>query len=193
MHHSHAEKTDINHHETTTCRKKNKLLLLTLRELGEFVYRPNLGNLGDQVIAHATREYFRRHALPYRERAGQASSFSFVYGGGGAFVPYYDMLPSLAALLRHPCFSRVVILPSSFHRCDALIDLFDERFTVFCREEQSYRYLTGRNKKAHILMADDMAFTLDARHTVSAIPQTTLADATFQEHMRQLKIGRAHV
>lgn len=187
MNASHTQTPVSNHHELTTASTENKLLLHTLRELGEFVYRPNLGNLGDQVIAYATREYFRRHALPYRERAGQAASFPFVYGGGGAFVPYYDMLPHLAALFRLPCFRRIVILPSSFHRCDALIDLFDERFTVFCREEQSYRYLTGRNKKARILLADDMAFTLDARQAVSAIPQATLADATFQEHIRQLK------
>ena len=42
---------------------------------------------------------------------------------------------------------KIIILPSSFYECQELIDCLDERFVIFCREKQSYRYM---KRKAYI-------------------------------------------
>ena len=169
----------------------DQLLLQTLRDLGPFYYQPNPGNLGDQVITQATREWFTRHTLPCQPfdtgLLDRGTPFTLVYGGGGPFVPYYGMVPEIMRLLGHPLVRRAVILPSSFHQCAEVAQTFDKRFTVFCREESSYLYLTGLGTPARLLLADDMAFTLDARALLERAPDTITADPAFRDTLHRLR------
>lgn len=179
----------------------NDHVLQELRKLGPFYYQANPGNLGDQVITQATREFFRRHGLPFQPFCEKAlrtgKPFALVYGGGGPFVPYYGMVPGIMRLLGHPLIRQAVILPSSFYQCDEVAGLFDERFTVFCREERSFRYLSGLTRQARVLLADDMAFTLDVRHFMENLPEEILSSQEFREqtalagkNLHPLKDGR---
>ena len=62
-----------------------------------------------------------------------------------------------------PLFARaakIIILPSSFYQCGKLLEVLDERFVVFCREEQSYNYLVSARTKAKIILDHDMALRL---------------------------------
>lgn len=171
-----------------------------LKELGTFYYLPNAGNLGDQVIAYATREFFRKNGLnflPYSEKSEKEEPDCLVYGGGGAFVPYHGMIPALMKFLSHSCWKRIVILPSSFYGCDEFVDFLDERFTVFCREEQSLRYLTARNTRARVMMGDDMVFSLRVNSVLDNMPgQVTTHDffrkkiQEVREHLHVLEDGR---
>ena len=38
------------------------------------------------------------------------------------------------------------------------LKIADERFIIYCREEQSYNYCIKNNKKAKFYLCDDMAF-----------------------------------
>lgn len=132
-----------------------------LRELGPFHYMMNQGNVGDALIASSTVALFEREGLDFHsygpELPAGTEEITLVYGGGGSFVPYYGMLPHYVRLFSDPRLRRCVILPQSFRDCDELVDVLDERFTVFCRERTSYDYCLSRNGRARFLPADDMA------------------------------------
>lgn len=136
-----------------------------LRELGPFHYMMNQGNVGDALIAASTVALFEREGLEFyscsQELPAGMEGITLVYGGGGGFVPYFGMLPHYIHLFSDPHLRRCVILPQSFRDCNELIDVLDERFTVFCRERTSYDYCLSRNGKARFLMADDMALAAD--------------------------------
>ena len=109
-----------------------------LRELGPFHYMMNQGNVGDALIAASTVALFEREELNFSscgpELPAGKEEITLVYGGGGGFVPYFGMLPHYVRLFSDPRLRKCVILPQSFRDCDELVDVLDERFTVFCRE-----------------------------------------------------------
>ena len=112
-----------------------------LRELGPFHYMMNQGNVGDALIAASTVALFEREELNFSscgpELPAGKEEITLVYGGGGGFVPYFGMLPHYVRLFSDPRLRKCVILPQSFRDCDELVDVLDERFTVFCRERAS--------------------------------------------------------
>lgn len=131
-------------------------LVNTLKQLGRFTYIPNAGNMGDVLIAAATLGFFEQYGIQYTAFDGTQAD-TIVYGGGGIWVPEYRrdwsrFLPVFAAA------KRVVILPSTFRDCPELIDVMDQRFVVFCREQRSYDYIKSQNTGATVLMEHDMAF-----------------------------------
>lgn len=137
-----------------------------LRGLGPFHYIPNQGNVGDGLIAASTVDLFEREGLQFYS-CGQSipgdGEVALVYGGGGGFVPYFGMIPHYIRLFSDPRIRKCVILPQSFRECNELVDVFDERFIVFCRERVSYDYCVSRNGRAQFLLADDMALAADAQ------------------------------
>lgn len=141
----------------------NTALLNELKKAGRFTYIPNPGNLGDMLIGAATLQFFAQNNLPctlYGENGcSVAAGDTVVYGGGGAWIPdyeksYVNMLPLFARA------AKIIILPGSFYQCGKLLEVLDERFVVFCREEQSYNYLVSARTKAKIILDHDMALRL---------------------------------
>lgn len=135
-----------------------KQVLDVLKSLNVFTYIPNSGNMGDMLIAYATIHFMKKKHLNYvMYRDGLTNTV--VYGGGGQWVDLYreHWLKWLDVFKKS---KRIVILPSSFHNCPELIEILDERFTVFCREKQSYDYLMSAGTKATILLAHDMSLSL---------------------------------
>lgn len=138
-------------------------IALELKKLGHFCYFPNQGNLGDQLLATATRQFFNRHHLSFHTftKDNLQNPCTLVYGGGGAFVPFWNATEYYQEMLTHPNIVRCIILPHSLYRADALVTAFDERHIIYCREKQSYDYCRSLNKKAIFRLGDDMAFALD--------------------------------
>ena len=148
----------------------NKNILKHLRNIGKFVYIPNSGNLGDMIIAQSTIGFFNDNNLSYEMfKFDMKQPETIVYGGGGPWIKEYEK--SWKKWL--PIFKRakrVIILPSSFDNCENLIKTLDERFTVFCREEKSFKYLKEKNTKAEIILDHDMAFRLKNKHINGKFP-----------------------
>ncbi len=137
-----------------------------LTGLGHFVYYPNPGNLGDELIAVATVQVFEKLGLSfeiYKEGYNYPHGYTLVYGGGGIMMPEWGYIPTLLELFSDPGIARCVILPHSMHDCPELLELMDERFTVFLREQRSLEYAGNLNRRATFLPADDMVFYLDPR------------------------------
>src|SRR4051812_661274 len=68
-------------------------LIQTYGSDARFVYMPNVGNLGDDLIAAATIQQFDRHGLNWTLMVGGKENLRpgdvLVYGGGGSLVGLY--------------------------------------------------------------------------------------------------------
>lgn len=166
-----------------------------LKGLGHFSFCPNTGNLGDFLIAQGEYKLFEKQHYDYeiynRTRIGDPDQpENFVYGGGGVFVSYWNYKPFLN-VFKNKQVKKIVILPASFHECDDLVACLDERFTIFCREQNSYHYLKSAKTRATIYLADDMALGLTdqtLKQNLTAIgsesAQAFLADNDFKRKMK---------
>lgn len=154
---------------------ENQELVSLLQSLSPFYYWPNNGNLGDLLIAEATRQFFRRHGLEYREYDSEnppkEKSYNLIYGGGGRFTPHWGGLERFTELLTAPAVQKCVILPHSISGVDAFVRAFDARHTIIARTKEAERYCQERNPEAHIELADDMALQMD----LSLLPSSETA------------------
>lgn len=152
-------------------------MLTHLRDLGEFYYWPNDGNLGDLLIAEATRQYFRRNKLSWKEfdplNLPEEQSYNLVYGGGGRFTSHYNNLEFHLERFTDSRVNKGVVLPHSFYQVDDFITkAFNENWVLYCREQQSYDYCRSLAGKAEVLNESDMglALRLDELGDVHDIP-----------------------
>lgn len=136
----------------------NDSILSELRHINNFTYIPNPGNMGDMLIAFATLNFFDMHNIPYKLYDGGIDK-NIVYGGGGIWTKDYEKEWSRFLPLFQKA-KKIIILPSSFNNCQKLIDILDEKFIIFCREQQSYDYLMSKKTKAKIILDHDMAFRI---------------------------------
>lgn len=141
-----------------------------LHDLGDFVYYPNFGNLGDLLIAEGTRQFFQREGLTYREydEKNLPAQYNLVYAGGARFTSCWCDTEKCLRELTDPRIQCCVILPHSFYDVDALLDGLDSRHHLFCRDERSYRYCLSRQTACSVYLAEDMAFQLDMEKTDAA-------------------------
>ncbi len=148
-------------------RPLDERILNSLKELDDFFFYPNNGNLGDVVIAESEYQMLEDNKFSYRIYDAYNSPndiddkpFDLVYGGGGLFVKYWNY-QQVKEIFEKQNLRKAVILPSSFYECDDLLDVLDERFIVFCREKRSFDYCISKNSRAKFFLTDDMAFSLD--------------------------------
>lgn len=136
----------------------------TLRGLGEFYYWPNEGNLGDYLIAEATRQLFRKLGLEWKEYCPEnlpgEDSYVLVYGGGGRFVPHWGGMELFQEHLTRPQVRRSVILPHSINGVDDFVKSLDERHILFLRERKSLVYCSSLNDRIQCILAHDMGLYL---------------------------------
>lgn len=150
-----------------SCRQPDSLLKSKLKGIGHFVYHPNPGNMGDALIAVASVQLFDRLGLSYEmydEKKTYDTPYNLVYGGGGAMVPDWGQLEYLSTLFSDEHLAACIILPHSMRKCDKLISELDSRFTVFCRDEQSFNYCKSINNTAEFFLSNDMACYMDIRN-----------------------------
>lgn len=148
---------------------KNSEIEDTLKNLGKFYFLPNRGNLGDIAIATSCYQFFDSKNLNYstvdmslEQQNFVDKPFNLVYGGGGLFTKYYrQYYQDILDLFRSKNLQKAVIMPASFYECRDVLALLDERFTVFCREKQSYDYCIANNSRAKFILADDMVVGLN--------------------------------
>lgn len=124
--------------------------------LSKFTFLPNHGNLGDALIAAATYQLFEKKGLDYKVYP-ECYGNTIVYGGGGIWTSEYKKTwTDIIEIFKR--FKNIIILPSSFYKCDEFFHEIDERYIIFCRDATSYEYVTSQNSKARVLLANDMAF-----------------------------------
>jgi len=143
----------------------DKKLLDEIMQLQSFQFLPNHGNLGDVMISCAQFQYFeakKNDYTVYNRIIKSKEPFNFVYGGGGLWYNHYESsYQSILDIFKSPLLKKCIIMPSSFYCCEDVMSVLDERFVVFCREEQSLNYCRENNKKATFILADDMVINDD--------------------------------
>lgn len=142
---------------------ENQVVLDSLRAVMPFTFIPNPGNCGDLLLYKATLDFFDENGICYDLWDGKNCRDNIVYGGGGIWISNYRDIWSKRFLPIFKTAKKVVILPSSFADCGELTEMFDEKFTVFCREKRSYTYLMQQHTKADIILDHDMAFRATER------------------------------
>ena len=147
--------------------KINDVILNKLKEFKNFYFLPNKGNLGDCIMTNSEFQIFNSYknemaaSTNYNYR-NLKKPFNIVCGGAGIFVSYYEKECDIFFnVFKSKFMQQCIILPSSFYNIPKLIELLDERFTIFCREKNSYDYLINSKTKAKIYLDDDMAFATD--------------------------------
>lgn len=141
------------------CNIDNTTLLRELSCLPDFLYIPNPGNMGDMLIAAATMNFFDKNNIKYHTNPKRKEKY-VVYGGGGVWTADYKKF-WLKKLHFFTQAEKIIILPSSFNKCPEFIQNIDNRYVVFCREQQSFDYLTNSNTSAKIILDHDMALRAD--------------------------------
>lgn len=172
-------------------------LVETLHSLGTFYYWANEGNLGDLLIAEATRQLFDREKLswkPYRpDIQPEEESYVLVYGGGGRFTNHWGGIHKHLAHLTSSRVRQCIILPHSFHQVDSFLQALDERHTIFCRGESTFSYVRNTvQPEVSVRLADDMALSLDL-NTLPSPGSTPPWAAEEEQQLAKLlrwKVGR---
>lgn len=163
-----------------------------LNRLDKIYYWPNNGNLGDLLIAEATRQYFRRNNITWVEympdNPPACENITLVYGGGGRFTSHWGGIDVHLAHLTHPRVKRGIILPHSFYEVDYFIQGLDERHTIICREKRSFDYCCSLEPQATILLGDDMGIQLSIADLPDIKDVPVLNDCTNKEEFLQFKL-----
>ena len=147
--------------------KVNNTISDKLKELKNFYFLPNKGNLGDCIMTNSEFQIFNSYkkeivASTNYNYKNLKKPFNIVCGGAGIFVSYYEKECDIFFdVFKNKFMQQCIILPSSFYNIPKLIKLLNEKFTIFCREKNSYDYLVNSKTKAKIYLDDDMAFATD--------------------------------
>lgn len=133
-----------------------------LKELSPFVYLPNVGNLGDLLIAEGARQLFARLGVEYTEYDADSlpERFNLVFAGGARLTAAWNEGGAYVNKLLDSRVERGVVLPHSINGIDQAIARFDERYLLCCRDERSAAYCAEHNSKSEIIVAQDLAVEL---------------------------------
>lgn len=130
----------------------------------EVLYRPNPGNAGDSMIAHATYAFFRDAGVrwsPASDEPGSGEGRVVVYGGGGNLVPGYG--DARAFLDAHSGRCRMlVLLPHTVAGNEDLLSRMGAEVHLFLRDDVSYAHCAAVAQGASIHRSHDMALGLPA-------------------------------
>ncbi|MER2491831.1 polysaccharide pyruvyl transferase family protein [Catenovulum sediminis] len=127
-----------------------------------FYYIPNPGNAGDSVIACASYNTFDKLNLTYEVIQSDDTRIEnsiVVLGGGGAISGETSYFSKILAECAQKA-KKVVLLPHTVKNIDAIITKYGDKITFCCRELMSFEYIS-QFKNSHVVLLEDMAFTLN--------------------------------
>lgn len=126
-------------------------------------YVPNQGNAGDALIAAGTWQFFEDCGIAPRftDTRALATGDTAIYAGGGNLVPEYDNCRDFLEKCLEVDVARALVLPHSIRGHEALLKRLDPRFTLVCRDRESFARVLETGTRAEVMMAPDMALYLD--------------------------------
>lgn len=134
------------------------------------VYCPNPGNGGDALIAQATFQAFQACGIPYQtidpQRFIPHGEIVF-YAGGGNLCRYYGDAHAFIQRV-HQAAGKLIILPHTIEGNEDLLAALGSNVDIICREAVSYQHVQRHCNRANVLLADDMAFSLQIKDVLQA-------------------------
>ena len=124
-----------------------------------FVFVPNPGNAGDDLITYATIQIFNNlgYQFTMSEYTACHTDKVLVYGGGGNFNPIYTACREFLDKNLHVN-KKIVLLPHTIVSCLHDLKKINDNVVIFCREKISYQYVQStvlHPKNVHL--SKDMA------------------------------------
>ena len=131
----------------------------------DLCYVPNVGNVGDALIASGAWQFF--DAIGLRPRIVHATRVSkgasVIYAGGDNLTPFYQ---NCARFLRR-CMAvdvkEAVVLPHTIRGHADLLEQLDGRFTLVCRDLPSLEWCKTTAPAAKTMFCHDLALRLDVK------------------------------
>jgi exopolysaccharide biosynthesis predicted pyruvyltransferase EpsI len=141
------------------------------------VFVPNVGNLGDALIAHATYSFLDAHHISFAiaRVTEDVRGACVLVGGGGNLIEgrYNDLSTFLERCGRH---NRIIILPHTIVGNADLWQSLQGNLHIFARERETHGFLTSIGlSEQQVYLADDMAFWLAGRLPTITMPRYSTA------------------
>lgn len=140
-------------------------------------FRPNPGNAGDSIIAHATFQLFRQNRLKFQlfdRKTYRAEDCILISGGGGNLTRYPHAREFIGKY--HRGAQKLVILPHTISGNEDLLSQLGGNVEIICRERISYEHVRKHARNAVVLLMEDVAFSLDIAETRSPRAEVQLSD-----------------
>lgn len=161
-----------------------------------FVFVPNPGNAGDNIINCSACQLFDRMGLTYEfgNCGGTYAGRSVVFSGGGNLVE-----PYVAAneFMQHnaPVCERMILLPHTIRAYGDTISALDDRCEIFCRDKPTFEFVSRHARGAKVFLGHDLAFQLDVaavREVAKRFPAPLLTDYSYYRllYKRLVRAGR---
>lgn len=128
----------------------------------EILFRPNPGNAGDSLIAHAAYALFRRTGLRWKPATsvpGSGEGRVVVYGGGGNLVRGYTDARAFLEAHSGRC-RQLVLLPHTVTENEDLLARLGPEVHLFLRDKMSYDHCVAAAPQARHHEAHDLALGL---------------------------------
>ncbi len=84
-----------------------------------------------------------------------------LFGGGGNLIDNYNDCNSFLKNCIEHNIKKCIILPHTVRGHEETIGNLDKRFYIVCREYESYNWLNDRFNHINIMLANDLALSLD--------------------------------
>lgn len=138
------------------------LLLDWLGDGHEVIFYPNPGNAGDCLIASATWQLFdeiKLNPITLNPRDFKPNS-KVILGGGGNLVPQYHATERGLMRCLEVGVNQCLLLPSTIRGHEELLGKLDSRFTIVCRDMESFKHVSQYTVGVKAFLAPDIAFNL---------------------------------
>lgn len=130
----------------------------------EVLYYPTPGNGGDCVIQVGTYQALHRAGVKFKpiNLEADVSGRTVILGGGANLTPLYKELRHalLDRKILEKC-GRLIILPHTIRGNEDLLQMMDNRVTIFCRDPESYIHTERFAQTTNVHLDHDMALHLD--------------------------------
>ncbi len=169
------------------------------------IYKPNPGNAGDCVIASATYQLFDQCCVDYQvyRKGNDTKNAVVMYGGGGNLVGIYTNAREFLGG-HHQKASKFILLPHTIAGNEQLLGELGKNTTIICRELESYRHAKEFASNCEVLLADDLALSLDlgrikslpripplSARVLACIPELVKNDLLLKYKLRDFKDSRS--
>lgn len=129
------------------------------------LYCPNPGNAGDGIIAHASYQLLNRLGLSFEQIDVDVSTDYtkgkvVIYGGGGNLVEPYPNARNFVEK-HHQGAKNLIVLPHTILSYPELLDSLGSNVVLFCRERESFEFVSKHHGAASFYLSDDVALSMD--------------------------------
>ncbi len=136
------------------------------------VFRPNMGNPGDALIAVSIMDMLEKYEIPYQFLSPLTPQINLknkclLINGGAILTDYYSYdytrLKSITLNAK-----KVIILPQTISSYADLLNSIASKSTILTREKISYQFVHQTTPQAKLILSEDAVFFLNTTKTLHA-------------------------